>query len=115
MVATRTRLLLILPQETVDRARVLAGQAMTALKMPVSLQIVLRALIEEGLARRQPALSANIERQARAVREIRSVARRRAPAGPAPRAARWETGRPGGRRHRPPRRERGPARKRRRS
>src|SRR3990172_1735188 len=35
----------------VRRARVLAGKATTTLKLPVSLQIVLRAFIEEGLKR----------------------------------------------------------------
>jgi hypothetical protein len=77
MFATKARVLLILPQDTVDRARVLAGKAMTELKMPVSLQIVLRALIEEGLKLDHAALFANVERQARAVRQIRSVARQR--------------------------------------
>jgi hypothetical protein len=77
MFANRTRVLLILPQEVVDRARVLAGKATTALKLPVSLQIVLRALVEEGLRRDDnPALMANVEGQAKAVRQIRSRARR---------------------------------------
>jgi hypothetical protein len=77
MFANRTRVLLILPQEIVDRARVLAGKATTALKLPVSLQIVLRALIEEGLRRDDDAaLVANVEGQAKAVRQIRSLARR---------------------------------------
>jgi hypothetical protein len=77
MFANPTRVLLILPQEVVDRARVLAGKATTALKLPVSLQIVLRALIEEGLRRDDDAaLVANVEGQAKAVRRIRSLARR---------------------------------------
>lgn len=72
----RTRVLLVLSEDVRDRARVLAGKATTALKLPVSLQIVLRALIDEGLKRDgDPALLANVERQARAVRQIRSVTR----------------------------------------
>ena len=44
--------------------------------IPVSLQIVLRALVEEGLRRdNDPALLANIEGQAKAVRHLRTVAR----------------------------------------
>jgi hypothetical protein len=43
----------------------------------VSLQIVLRALIEEGLKRGgHPAFLANVESQARAVRQRRRMARR---------------------------------------
>jgi hypothetical protein len=76
MFADKTRVLLILPQEVLDRARVYAGRATTTLKLAVSLQIVLRALIEEGLkSEDNPALMANIEAQARAVRQIRSAAR----------------------------------------
>jgi hypothetical protein len=72
-----TRVLLILPQDVLDRARVLAGKATTTLKLPVSLQIVLRALIEEGLKRDGDRnLLANVEAQAQAVRRIRSLARR---------------------------------------
>ena len=41
--------LLSLSQDVLDRARVVAGKATAALKLPVSLQIVLRALIGEGL------------------------------------------------------------------
>jgi hypothetical protein len=78
MCANRTRVLLILPQDLLDRARVLAGKATAAFKLPVSLQIVLRALIGEGLKRDDdPALLANVEGQAKAVRHIRSVARQR--------------------------------------
>jgi hypothetical protein len=51
MFENRPRVLLILPQEAMDRARAYAGKATMALKLPVSLQIVLRALIEEGLKR----------------------------------------------------------------
>ena len=60
MFENKTSVLLILSQDVLDRARVLAGKATTALKLPVSLQIVLRALIEEGLKRDDhPALLAN--------------------------------------------------------
>ena len=45
MLENRTRLLLILSKDMLDQARVIAGRATTALKLPVSLQIVLRALI----------------------------------------------------------------------
>ncbi len=77
MLEKRTRVLLILSQDVLDRARVLAGKATTALKLPVSLQIVLRALLEEGLKRDDhPVLLGNVERQARAVRDTRSLARR---------------------------------------
>jgi hypothetical protein len=76
MFANRTRVLLVLPQDVVDRAWVLAGKATTTLKLPVSLQIVLRALIEEGLERDGDRnLLANVEGQAQAVRHIRRVAR----------------------------------------
>src|SRR5438445_618295 len=51
MLENRTRLLLILSQDLLDQARVIAGRATTALKLPVSLQIVLRALIWVGLKR----------------------------------------------------------------
>jgi hypothetical protein len=79
-IETRARVLLILSQDVLDRARVLAGKATTTLKLPVSLQIVLRALIEEGLKRDgHPALLANVEAQARAVRHKRSQARRAGP------------------------------------
>jgi hypothetical protein len=74
---TKTRVLLILSQDVLDRARVLAGRATIMLKLPVSLQIVLRALIEEGLKRDDhPALLANVEGQAKAVRQKRSMGRR---------------------------------------
>ena len=73
MLENRTRLLLILSQDLLDQARVIAGRATTALKLPVSLQIVLRALIWVGLKRESySALVANIESQARAVRQKRS-------------------------------------------
>lgn len=77
MFANKTGVLLILSQDMLERARVLAGKATTRLKLPVSLQIVLRALIEEGLKRdNDPDLLANVEGQAKAVRQIRSAARR---------------------------------------
>ena len=77
MFENKTRVLLILPQDVLDRARVLAGKATTMLKLPVSLQIVLRALIEEGLKRDgDQNLLAYVEGQAHAVRRIRSLAGR---------------------------------------
>jgi len=77
MLDGKTRVLLILSRDVLDRARVLAGKAKITLKLPVSLQIVLRALIEEGLKRDDhPALFANVEGQAKAVRHKRSMARR---------------------------------------
>jgi len=77
MLDGKTRVLLILSRDVLDRARVLARKATITLKLPVSLQIVLRALIEEGLKRDDhPALFANVEGQAKAVRHKRSMARR---------------------------------------
>lgn len=82
MLEDRTKVLLVLSQDVVNRARVFAGKATTALKLPISLQIVLRALIEEGLKRDgHPALLANVEGQAKAVRHKRSLARRRGAEG----------------------------------
>ena len=76
MNSNKTRVLLVLPQDLLDRSRVLAGRATASLKLPVSLQIVVRALVEEGLKRSDDrALLTNIESQARAVRRIRSAAR----------------------------------------
>jgi len=78
MFPSETRVLVILPRELVDRARVLTGRATTSIKLAVSLQIVLRALIEEGLRQpSNPALLANISRQAETVRQIRRRARQR--------------------------------------
>ena len=75
---TKTKVLLVLSSNVRDRALVVAGRATTALKLPVSLQIVLRALIDEGLKRdRDRGLLDNVERQAQAVRQIRSLARRK--------------------------------------
>ena len=73
----RARVLLILSEDVLARARVLAGRATVKLKLPVSLQIILRALIEEGLKREGDRnLFANVEGQAHAVRRIRSLAGR---------------------------------------
>jgi hypothetical protein len=73
---TMTKVLLNLPQDVLDQARVVGGKATVALKLAVSLQIVLRALIDEGLKRRDdPALLANVEGQANAVRHMRRMAR----------------------------------------
>ena len=80
MFENEARVLVILPQQLVDRARVFAGRATTSIKLPVSLQIVLRALIEEGLKRPDSrTLFANVARQAKTVRRIRRAARRRSP------------------------------------
>ncbi len=77
MFMNKTKVLLLLTQDVLDRARVLAGKATAALKLPVSLQIVLRALIEVGLKQEdRPALLTNIEDQAKAVRLQRSAVRR---------------------------------------
>ena len=74
----RARVLLILSGDVLARARVLAGKATVKLKLPVSLQIILRALIEEGLKQeRHPALLANIEAHATAIQRTRRLARRR--------------------------------------
>ena len=72
----RAPVLLILPEDVLSRARVLAGKAMVKLKLPVSLQITLRALIEEGLRRQnRPSILSNIEAHAKAVRHTRRLAR----------------------------------------
>ena len=90
MFVDETRILIILPRGLADRARGLAGRATVSFKLPVSLQIVLRALIEEGLKRpTDPTLVDNIGRQADTVRQIRRAAHRRATAaGPARRPIR---------------------------
>jgi len=55
----------------------MAGKATTSLKLPGSVQIVLRALIEEGLKRDGArSVLGNISAQAQAVRRIRSLARK---------------------------------------
>ena len=95
MFASETRVLVILPRELVDRARVLAGRATTSMRLSVSLQIVLRGLIEEGLRHpTDPRLLANVRRQAETVRRIRREARRRPTASRAarPSAARSHSG-----------------------
>jgi hypothetical protein len=77
MLLNKAKVLLVLAQDVLDQARALAGKETVALKLPVSLQIVLRALIEVGLRRdNHPALLAHVEGQAKAVRHQRSVARR---------------------------------------
>jgi hypothetical protein len=84
MFADQTRTVLILPQALLDRARVFAGEATSQLKRMVSLQMVLRALIDEGLKQHGGrGVLANVEGQAQAIRRIR---RRVAWAGRAPRA-----------------------------
>ena len=78
MFEDRTRTLLILPQGVLDDVRVLVGKATTTLKLSVSVQVVLRALVEEGLKREgDRSLLANIEGQAQAVRHIRSLGGRK--------------------------------------
>jgi len=73
MFEDKTRVLLVLPQAILDRARVFAGEATSRLKRPVSLQMVLRAFIDEGLKRDgDRAVLANVEGQVQAVRRIRS-------------------------------------------
>jgi hypothetical protein len=95
MFANETRILLVLPQDVLDRARVFAGRATTTLKLPVSLQIVFRALIEEGLKwADNPALLANVEGQAKTVRRIRRAAQHGGRAGSG-REDRWSRGRRG--------------------
>jgi hypothetical protein len=72
MLENTTRVLLILSQELLDEARILAGKTTIALKLPVSLQIVLRALLEVGLRRENHAvLVASVESQAKAVHQRR--------------------------------------------
>ena len=72
MLENATRVLLILSQDLLDEARVLAGKTTTALKLPVSLQIVLRALLEVGLRRENhAAVVASVESQAKAVHQQR--------------------------------------------
>jgi len=77
MFENKAKVLLNLPREVLDRARVVAGEATSRLKLPVSVQIVVRALLEEGLKRDgDRKVFANIEEQARTVRRIRSLAGR---------------------------------------
>jgi hypothetical protein len=73
MFEDKTKVLLMVPQGVLDRARGFAGEAMSKLKCPVSLQMVLRALIDEGLKRAgDGAVLVNVEGQVQAVRRIRS-------------------------------------------
>jgi hypothetical protein len=82
MFEDKTRVLLVVPQAVLDRARVFAGEATIRLKRPVSLQMVLRALIDEGLRRNgDRGVLANIEGQVQAVRQIRSRVGRVATSG----------------------------------
>jgi len=84
MFESKARVLLTLPQDSLDRARVVVGKATTAFKLPVSVQIVLRALIDEGLRRRgDRRLLANIEGQVREAHRARGLAGRRRGAGAA--------------------------------
>ena len=76
MFSPKARVLLILPQPVLDRARALSGRLTATLRLPVSLQIVLRVLIEDGMARAQDrGFTAKVEHQAREVRRIRRGAR----------------------------------------
>jgi len=77
MFADKTKVLLVVPQGILDRARGFAGEVMSKLKRPVSLQMVLRALIDEGLKRDgDGAVLVNVEGQVQEVRRIRSRAGR---------------------------------------
>jgi hypothetical protein len=77
MFDNEARVLMILPRDLVDRARAVAGRATMSMKLPVSLQIVFRPLIEAGMKRPgDQAILANVSRQAETVRRIRSEARR---------------------------------------
>ena len=90
----RSRVLLILSRDILDQARVIAGKATIALKLPVSLQIVLRALLEEGLKRDgQAVFLARIESHANAVRDTRIMARRVRAGGPPAISRRGNSGR----------------------
>lgn len=91
MFEDKTRVLLVIPREVLDRARVFAGVATTRFKRPVSLQMVLRALIDEGLKRNgDRAVLTNVEDQVQAVLRIRSAV------GRAGSARRSERDRPAG-------------------
>jgi hypothetical protein len=79
MFESEARVLVTLPRDLLDRARALAGRATMSMRVPVSVQIVLRALIEEGLKQsKDPDLIANMNRQAETIRRIRRDARRQA-------------------------------------
>jgi hypothetical protein len=75
MFEDQTKVLLLIPKGVLDQARGFAGEATSRLKRPVSLQMVLRAFIDEGLKRNgDRAVLVNIEGQVQAVRQIRSRA-----------------------------------------
>ncbi len=68
MFEDKTRVLLVIPRDLLDRARVFAGSATTKFKRAVSLQMVLRAFIDEGLKRDgDRAVLANVEDQIHAI------------------------------------------------
>jgi hypothetical protein len=72
MFENKARVLLIVSQAVLDQARVVAGKTTAVLKLPVSLQIVLRTLLEVGLRRENhAALVAGVESQAKAVHQRR--------------------------------------------
>lgn len=97
MFENESRVLLVLSRDVLDHARVVAGKATTAFKLPVSLQIVLRALIEEGLSREgDRRLLTNIRAQAETVRRIRSLARATTRPGTLRAGPRPKTRRPSG-------------------
>src|SRR5205809_1506698 len=74
MFEDKTKVLLVVPRGVLDRARMFAGAATTRFKRPVSLQMVLRALIDEGLKRNgDRAVLANVEAQIQAIMRIRSA------------------------------------------
>ena len=82
----RGRVLLFVAEDVLGEARVLAGRMTASLGLPVSLQVILRALIEEGLKRQDhPRLTGSIEAHANAVREARRSARRGPGRGASPR------------------------------
>ena len=91
MFEDKTKVLLVVPREVLDRARVFSGAATTRFKRPVSLQMVLRALIDERLKRDgDRAVLANVEDQVQPVLRIRSAV------GRAGSARRSERDRPAG-------------------
>ncbi len=73
MFAEKARVLLILPQDVLDRARVLAGKTTTTLKLPVSLQNVLRALERFAAGQQVVLASCDEELVRRAGREHWSI------------------------------------------
>ena len=79
----KTRLLLILSQDMLDQARVIAGRATTVLKLPGSLQIVFRALIGGGAEARKPC---------RASCQYREAGQGRSPTAAAERVAQVKAG-----------------------